>query len=433
MALLLYNLALIALGAPFLVWLAVDVWRGGRFARGWRAQLTLDLPEVAPGTPLVWLHAASVGETLAVERVLAQLKSRHPELRQLITSTSAAGHELAEKRGIADLRTYLPFDFPGLPGRLLDRVRPKLLIVAETEIWPNLLAAARLRSIPILVINGRLSPERERSYRRLAMLYRQVLAPVRLFLMQAEADAARLVDIGVPQERVRVAGDLKVDRTFAFARTVDGGEVARDLALPPGPVLLAGSTHPGEDAAVRDAWMRLRRDMPDLLLVLAPRHMNKVAAVRAGFERAGVAYRLRSAELAERHAGNPVRGGGRPPVLILDTIGELAGAYAVATLAFVGGTLVPVGGHSVFEPAAFGCPVILGPHDFNFREEGEALEAVGAVARVADADGLYRAARAWLADPPRVRAAGEAGRRVVAEMAGATERTLAVIERTLGS
>src|SRR5687767_778076 len=201
MALLIYNAALAFALLPLAIFLLIDVLRGGRFARTWRGQLTLDMPD-APAGPVVWLHAASVGETLAVEALAAELKRRHPERRLLLTSTSAAGHELAARRGIGDDRTFLPFDYPGLPGRLLDRMRPQLVVIAETEIWPNLLAACRLRSIPVVVVNGRLSPERERSYRRLAWLYRQALAPVRLFMMQSPLDAGRLVALGVPEQRV---------------------------------------------------------------------------------------------------------------------------------------------------------------------------------------------------------------------------------------
>lgn len=425
MALLVYN-ALVAVALlPFLALMLVSVARGGRFARTWRGQLTLDMPRVPAGARVVWLHAASVGESLAVEALVAEMKRRHPDRLVVLTSTSWAGHELATKRGIGDRRAFLPLDVPGLPGRLLDRIRPELVVIAETEIWPNLIAACDVRGIPVVVVNGRLSPSRERSYRRLAWFYRRVLGPVRGFLMQSPLDAARLVALGVPQERVRVTGDLKVDRTFAAARGIDAAAVARDLALPAGPVLLAGSTHPGEDAAVRDAWARLANEIPDLVLVVAPRHLERVGVVTDGFRGAQLAYRLRSRELAE---GRPSPSGELPRALLLDTMGELAAAYATATVAFVGGTLVPVGGHSVFEPAAFACPVIVGPHDFNFREEGEALVAAGAAVRVHDGEELYQAARRWLTDRAAGKAAGEAGRRVVAGMAGATQRTMDALE-----
>ncbi|MBI4863779.1 MAG: 3-deoxy-D-manno-octulosonic acid transferase [Candidatus Riflebacteria bacterium] len=420
MALVIYNAAILALLPVLVLALIWHTWVSGRLRSSWLFHLTWRLPAIPEGTPLVWLHAASVGETRAIEGLVLKLRTRNPGLQLLMTHTSPTGHALARSLGLADHYTFLPFDFPGLPGRFIDRVRPRALILAETEIWPNLLQACRSRGVPVVIVNGRLSSRWEPFYMRLCWLYRQFLDPVELFLMQGEEDATRLLALGVPGERVKVAGDLKADRTLQVAQAEDRGNVARELGLV-GPVLVAGSVHSGEHLTVIGSFARLKKEIPELKLVLAPRHMDRLAVMRRTLDELGLGHRLRSAHKTI----------GAESVLILDTIGELASTYLAARVAFVGGSLVGAGGHSLFEPAACACPILIGPNDQNFREESRALREAGAAVRVENEDQFCEQARLWLTDEAAVRRAGEAARRVAISLAGATDRVLDALEPLL--
>jgi 3-deoxy-D-manno-octulosonic-acid transferase len=369
--------------------------------------------------PALWVHAASLGELAAAAPLLRALARRHPEHVLVVTTFTAYGLRRARIAcGVPiDLR-YAPLDTPGAVARALDRLRPRALIVMETELWPNLFAGCAARSVPVVLASARLSPRSARRYARLQPLARETLAAVSAIAAQSTADAARYLALGAPAERVRVVGNTKFDCTAPPEAT------ARALALRAGPlgqrrVWVAGSTHSGEEAVVLDAHERLRARWPQALLVLVPRHPPRFAQVEALLRERGVAY-------VSRSSGAPVTPG--DAVLLGDTLGELAGLYALADVAFVGGSLVPVGGHSLLEPAAQAVPVATGPGHDNDSVVLAALVAAGAARVVTDAATLAEVVGGWFADEPARRAAAAAGRAVVAANQGAVETLLAAIE-----
>jgi 3-deoxy-D-manno-octulosonic-acid transferase len=306
-------------------------------------------------------------------------------------------------------------------NRALDRIRPRAVLLTETELWPAFIRACTRRGIPVVAVNGRISPRSYPRYRRVRFWFGRVLREVRLFCMQSPEDAARIRDLGAPADRVHVVGNLKFD----LAGDEDPGEGARVRGMlglaPDRPVLVAGSTHKGEEPVVLEAFARARDAVPDLALVLAPRHPERLDEV-AGLLREA---RLRWA----RRSQAPVPG--ETAAILVDTMGELARLYAAGTVVYIGGSLVPVGGHNVLEPAAHGRPVLFGPHMGNFAEMARLFLEQGAGLQVQDAAGLAAGAVRLLADPAEAARMGSAGRRIVATHRGAAQRTLALLEQVL--
>jgi 3-deoxy-D-manno-octulosonic-acid transferase len=365
----------------------------------------------------IWVHAVSVGEVQAAATLLRALRAADPVRPLLLTSSTVTGRARAAAllAGQAQVR-YLPYDLPGAVARFLDRARPCLGVVLETELWPNLYAAARRRGVPLLLASGRLSERSVRRYRRLGGLLRETLAGVEV-AAQSAADAGRFVAIGADPARTTVLGNLKFD--YAPPADVAGRAAALRAALGAGrPVWVAGSTHEGEEEQVLEAHAALCRRHPGALLVLAPRHPPRFAAVGALLARRGVAWAARS--------------GGAPPgpdtaVFLLDTLGELVAYYAAADVAFVGGSLVPVGGHNLLEPASLGRPVVAGPHTFSDPAVTRLLAGAGALSVVRDGAELAATVDGFWADRAAAHAAGEHGRTAVAANQGALARLVARI------
>ncbi len=385
------------------------------------ARLGRDLPSVAPGGLLV--HAVSVGEVEVARRLVRELRGRAPGLPLTVTITTATGLALA-RRTLAGLATVhpSPLDLPGAVRRVLAAVRPRAVVLVETELWPELLHQCARGGIPVAVVNGRLSDRSYRGYRRFRALVRPLLAPIDLVLARTEADAARFVALGVPVERVRAAGNLKYDiepsaEPLPWRETVEKWAGSR-------PVLVAGSTMEGEETLLLEAVERLPGSWSRLFLVLAPRHPERFDVVAELLDARGVALVRRSAL--------PDAPGPAPDVLLLDTIGELGRAYAGARAAFLGGSLVPTGGHNPLEPAAWGVPVLTGPHVHNFRKVYAELAAVGGSLEVVDAAAMALALDGWLADPAAAAAAGRAAQAVVERSRGAAARAAAAILRLAG-
>lgn len=383
------------------------------------------VPETPPGEPMLWLHCASVGEVLAARPLIEALLSRYPRHRLTLTTMTATGAEraraLAAARGDDRLvHRFLPLDFPAAAARFVTRLRPELALLFETELWPNLLAACRRQGVPVAVVNGRLSPRAFHGYRRLRPLMRETLGCVDWLAAKSSADAERFQALGMAAERSTVVGSLKFDIA------IDGAarEVSERLRIRLGerPVWVAGSTHEGEEAALLVAHARLRETHGNALLVLVPRHPQRFDEVARLCERAGMPAARRSrGEWPEADTA----------VYLADTMGELLACYGAADLAFVGGSLVPVGGHNLLEPAALGVPVLTGPELANFAEVAEVLREADALVEVADAEALAAALAGLLADPAERRRLGEAGRAVVAANRGALERTLEGLARLL--
>ncbi len=392
--------------------LAVSDRLRGKRRPDWRARLLRSLPELSRGG--IWLHAVSVGEVEIARRLIAELGRAPLELPATLTATTATGLDLA-RRTVKDRATVLPcpLDLPGPVGRLLDAAQPRLVAVVETELWPEMLHQAARRGIPAAVVNARLSEFSYRRYRRIRPLLAPMLRPVDLVLARSDSDAERFADLGIAAAAIRVTGNVKYDLEADPAPLPWGDDLVAAAANRP--VLVAGSTMEGEEAVVLELTRRFRAAGRPLLLVLAPRHPERFDLVADLITRSGLAMARRSFDEL------PGRG---TSVFLLDTIGELSRAYRFATAAFVGGSLAPTGGHNPLEPAAWGVPVVSGPHVDNFDEVYRELVAVGAAALVDDIDPLSDAVVAWLNDPEAARAAGAAGRAVVDANRGATARSV---------
>lgn len=375
------------------------------------------------GTRAIWVHAVSVGETMAVRPLLKELKRRHPEWRIVLSNGTETGQQIA--RGIAevDLCLYFPFDYRFAANRALHAVDPALVIIVETELWPNFLLAARRRGIPTVLVNGRISDRSFPRYCRFSRFFAPILAQVSAFCMQTDEDARRIVAIGAPAETVHVSRNLKYDLPVAAADPARRRQLRRDYRIPEdGAVLTAGSTHPGEEEAVVVAFEQLRQEGAPFL-VLVPRHPERAAEVGELLRQRGIPYRRRSQLDA---AAAPAAPG---TVLLVDTIGELMQFYALADVVFVGGSLVDTGGHNLLEPASVGAPVLFGPHMHNFREITALVLETGAGSQVADGAALAAELGRLLADPARRERMGAAGLQLLARCGGAAVRHLEIIDR----
>jgi 3-deoxy-D-manno-octulosonic-acid transferase len=380
------------------------------------------------GEESIWLHAVSVGEALTARALAGELKQRYPGLRLFVSTTTVAGQQVASREITdADAVFYFPLDLPCIVDRTLRLVRPRLFVMLETEIWPNLLRACRREGVRTAVVNGRISNRSYPRYRLVRPLFRRVLADVDRFCMQSRESADRLIDLGADPARVSVTGNLKFDSLRAVvAPGADRGmhRVERFFRLPEDrPVVVAGSTMRGEEIVVLRAFERVRAIAPRALLIIAPRHPERFDEVERLARDEGFRTARRSQLTIDEE----------PPadVVVLDTIGELAFVYRLGTIVFVGGSLVPTGGHNVLEPAVFGRPIVFGPHMQNFQEIAATFLEADAAMQVRDERELEAAFRDLLGDPARRQALGRAAQAIVEANHGARERTLDAITALL--
>jgi 3-deoxy-D-manno-octulosonic-acid transferase len=377
-------------------------------------------PQPVPGS--LWLHAVSVGEVQAAAGLIRALRQRFPEVPVVVSTVTPTGAQRARSLFGATVRhCYLPYDLPGSVRRFLDRVQPRAAIILETEIWPTLYDALGRRNIPLVIASGRLSTRSVDRYRRLAGLFRETLSHGVLIGAQTAADAERFRAIGAAPDRVQVTGNVKFDLVIPDA-TVEAGRAFRARAAAGRPVWIAGSTHEGEEEAALDAHARVGERHPDALLILVPRHPQRFEAVRALLRRRGLDFAQRSA-LAEPRP--------RDAVFLVDTLGELQVFYAAADVAFVGGSLVPVGGHNLLEPAVLGLPMLSGPHTQNAQDVAELLQECGALRIVRSREELAQRIGEWFDDPALARADGARGLETVAQSRGAVDRLVTMIEPLL--
>jgi 3-deoxy-D-manno-octulosonic-acid transferase len=381
----------------------------------------------AGGRPRVWVHAVSVGETLAAAPLLRKLRERAPDAQLLLSNVTLTGREIGEKTlgDVVDAGFYFPFDLPSLCGRFLDRLRPDVVVIVETEIWPNFLAACAARRIPAVIVNGRLSERSFRGYLRFRWFFASVLRTFRAISAQSREDAERFVELGAPGGIVSVGGNLKFD--LSPPESKEGGLSALLAGEKAGGALwvVAGSTHEGEEEAVLRAFLAARKINPALKLLLAPRHPERFDAVEALLAREDIGSTRRSALPAD------VRATGAP-VVLLDSVGELAGAYAAADLAFVGGSLVAKGGHNVLEPAGHGVPTLVGPHMENFREIASTFLSAGALIQVSGGEELAERFARFAADPGAFRETGRRAKELFESFHGASGRNAGVVLAAMG-
>ncbi|MCC8998344.1 MAG: lipid IV(A) 3-deoxy-D-manno-octulosonic acid transferase [Candidatus Contendobacter sp.] len=396
-------------------------WRGYRdpgHRQRWRERLGF-VPQSPTGG--LWLHAVSVGETRAALPLIRALQARYPDRPLLVTTTTLTGsRQVREALGEQVHHVYAPYDLPGAVARFLRNTQPRLAVIMETELWPNLLRQCAVAGIPTVIANARLSERSARGYARIRGLTGSMLRDITLIAAQAEADAERFRALGAP--RVQVTGNLKYDLSLPATLPEQGRALRRDVLGENRPVWIAASTHAGEDEPILDAFAILRIGWPELLLILTPRHPER-------FDRVAALCRQRGFPTVRRSEQRPCAPDSA--VFLGDSMGELLQFYAAADLAFVGGSLVATGGHNVLEPALLGLPVLFGPHMFNFTEAGERLLEAEAAWQIANAAELAVAVERLLTDPERRQAAGQRGRAVVKRHRGALAALLAGIEEHL--
>lgn len=403
--------------------LAVEAWQEFRHpeSRG-RVRQRLGFVTRQPRAGAVWVHAVSVGEAQAAAALIRELQRRHPALDIVVTTTTVTGAQRVAALFKDSVRhCYLPYDVQGAVSRFVDRIQPSMAIVIETEIWPTLYRTLGRRGIPIVLASARVTEKSVDRYRRMASLFRETLARGIRIGAQTEADAVRFRSIGAPAERVHVTGNIKYDLLVPQASIDAGREFRRSIGTER-PVWVAGSTHEGEEEAALDAHAQVTARHGAALLILVPRHPQRFDAVRA-------LLRVRRVEFVERSSGALPQAGNA--VFLVDTIGELQLFYAAADVAFVGGSLVPVGGHSLLEPAALGLPVLSGPHTENAPDVADVLSRSGALRTVHGSDDLSRCVSGCFDDPMRARSDGEQGLQAIAVGRGAVERVAAMIEPLL--
>jgi len=367
--------------------------------------------------PRIWLHGASAGDVLTLWPMVRALRAERPGCTLVVSTLTNSGQAMARARlrgdpGLADAVIVAPFDLPGAAARAVRAVKPDLLVLEYTELWPNLIRAAKRAGAKVALTNGRFSPRGVGRYRLLFRLIGNPLRALDLFLMRSPEEAERALALGAPPSRVQVTGNTKFDALLPRQSDPQSESLRQELGLRPGePVLMAGSTHEGEEGPLLDVFQRLRANHPSLRLVLAPRYVERAAAIASLAQARGLGARRRS------------QGPGVEPILLLDTIGELARAYALATVVFVGGSFTARGGQNILEPATQGKPVLFGPHMDNFADSVALLLGHGGL-QVQDPEQLFGALGDLLAHPDRIAALGEEAARTVGEVHGASARNV---------
>ncbi len=397
-------------------------------SRRWRAGLSQRLGAVPPRAgdrPCIWVHGVSVGEVLAARTLVAAMRESLPGWEVVVSTTTRSGQEVA-RRTFPDLHLfYYPIDLSFVTRKVLDRIRPDVVVLLELEIWPNFLLTTSRRGIPVFLVNGRITTRSVKGYRRLQKLIPEPLDRIELYGVQTEAYRERFLALGVPPGRVFVTGNLKFDTVVTEGVAGLRKSLSDSLGIGADEwVLLAGSTHDGEEEMVLRAFRAVAERDPKARLVLVPRRLERLASVEASVASAGFRPVRRTKAGASA---------GAKPVIVVDTMGELGSLYAVADVVFVGGSLVPHGGQNMLEPAGFGKPVLTGPHHWNFEEVVDALGAAGGLEVVKDAASLEAAVLRLHADRGAAARRGEAARGAVLRGKGATLRTLDLLRARLDS
>ncbi len=443
--LFLSNCVLTLLLLPALPFIGLALLIRPRYRRGLRQRLSflpLAVQQRLAGQTVIWLHAPSVGEILATHPFLSALKKQFPNTTLVLSVLTPTAYDTAQTRlPEADAVIYFPIDHPLLVRRVIKSINPALFFFTETEMWPNCLSALAAKGVPTVLVSGRFSSRAVRRYRFFGPLFQPIFQSLSLCCMQTQEDAERLITAGVPQECVNVTGNFKGDGGLPVERPqqmdqMDQIEKTAQINFTERLVLVAASTHRGEEAILLESYQQLRRSVPQLLLLLAPRHPQRFAEVETLLQTGGYRYCKRSQAqplqaLHKQHVDS-IKQSENIEVFLLDTLGELSSFYSVAALAFVGGSLIQgPGGHSVIEPALAQIPVIFGPHTQNFASIVHALKQSGGGIEVADVNSLCECILPLLQDTAARQAAGRQAYAAIQHERGAAERTLTAIRNKI--
>jgi len=432
---ILYNTALVILlpvVALYLLWRLVVL---GKSREGLAERLGI-LPESlsrlkkAEG-PIIWLHAVSVGEVAAAQPILHQLRLTEPTSQIVLSTTTPTGRKMAETLALdVEALIYFPFDFPGITERTLRTISPDLIILMEAELWPNLLAAAAARNIPTAVVNGRISDAAFPKNRLFRPLFAWMLGNVDLICAQSQKDADRFIALGAAPQRVEISGNTKFDENFPHVPPEEDAKWLQDLGLSQeSAVWVAGSTHPGEDEQILDAFDQLHSNHPNLELVIAPRHPERGDEIEKLVSEHGYATYRRSRVLAELDEGKDIdlSSTTQVRVVILDTIGELGRIFSIATVVFMGGSLVPRGGHNILQALAQGTPVVFGPYMHNFQDITDLALDQQAAIQVQDASQLLEVTDRLLSSQTERELYQARGQSLLQKQSGASQRMVSEI------
>ncbi len=422
---IIYNLLFVVVYIVLIPRFLARMWRRGGYRRHFLQRIGNYSPDILArlqdASP-IWIHAVSVGEIYVALKFMGEIRARRPDTRFVISTTTSTGHAVAQDRVVApDVLVYFPVDFPWVVRRVLNIVRPSALILIECEIWPNLIRACRHRDIPVLLVNGRISERSYRGYRKLRFMTRRTLPMIDACFVQSNGDRDRLLNLGAPAERLTVVSSAKYE---VAERDRNGEERARTALKSAGidschRVLLGGSTWEGEEAILLDMYARLKREMPKLVLVLAPRHVERSEDVLEEIKRRSLSV-IRRRQIQN---GNSVAEAA-PDVFLLDTTGELKNFYACADIIFVGKSLTMHGGQNIIEPALYAKPILVGPYMENFPTVMEDFRSVGAIFQVPDAIELEKTIRDLLVNPSRAEETGERAAQLIRDKAGAVCQTV---------
>jgi 3-deoxy-D-manno-octulosonic-acid transferase len=433
---LIYNLfvffLLILTGLPILLPLTFlsekrrkTVWHRLGFSKPWQKK-ELGIPHHSPLKP-IWVHALSVGEALSAEPLLSGLKKKFPDHRLLLSVSTQTGYEIAQKqlKGIAAVVFYFPFDFPFSVKPAVRNIDPALVLIVETDIWPNFMSELEKRNIPVMLVNARLSERSFHGYKRLPLFFRPLFSVFSRICVQSDLDARRFAGIGIAPHRIHLTGNIKFDRERIALPLEMLPILKKDLAISPNqPVIVAGSTHDGEENILLTGMIELKKRWPALVMILAPRDPKRAISVSRMAEAKGLSA-ITTTSLNKNRTDGPF------DVVVVDVMGMLRNLYALAEITFVGGSLVPCSGHNPLEPAACGKPVLFGPDMRDFLTISNSLESAGGAIRILDADSFCRAANWLLSDPDMAKVMGQNALCVFQANGGAVEKTLSVVAEYL--
>ena len=424
---LLYDLILYV-SALFLV--PYYLYRGLRYGKarhGIRERLGVyaqDFRQLLQGRKVIWVHAVSVGETRAAIPLLKALRKSYPNAILILSNVTETGRAIAANVSEIDYYIFFPFDLRWVVRKALNIIQPNIIILVETEIWPNFVLEAKRQNIPLVLVNGRISDRSFPRYRKAGKLLEPILDSIADFCMQSEQDSRRIRHLSASSGRVQVTGNLKFDMQPPELDSTDLELLKSELKLPTDSCIwVAGSTHDGEETQLVDVYQKLRKTCPELFLVLVPRHPERCRQVHEDLTKQGIATALRSTLTTFNRAFQPGE------VMIVDTLGEMLKLYALSDLVFVGGSLVPIGGHNVLEASLMKKPVLFGPYMQNFKEIARLLRAAHGGLQVKNSTDLYLQMKLLLENPTEAERIGDNGRHLLQQNQGATKRTLTVLSR----